>query len=236
MVNEDTLIAIQCWAGDVDQVERALPQYLHHGCPVVLLSPTDEPAMIDFPGVECRTAGLDAYMGPESLARHHEQLKVLAEYPQKHIMLHEADSMCLEPRIPSYLYEDDNVVWGNSIDTKEHHERNDGMSNYERFPITLQAPWFFTRDALLDMLLVFDAAAKELPDYAKLIDWWFVTAAQLAGLDLKTFPDGISRPIWSLDEVARVRPFVRDGGVNMIHSIKSKEALAILVAARLERA
>lgn len=234
MVNEDTLVVIQCYAGDVDQVERALPQYVHHGCPVLVLSPTDEPATIDFPGVECRTAGLDAYIGPESLERHREQMSVLVEYPAKYILLHESDSVCLEPRLPAYLYENDKVVWGNSIDTREHHERNDGLAAHDRFPIALQAPWFFTRDALVDMMTVFDAAAEVLPDYAKYIDWWFVEAARMAGLELKTFPDGVSQPIWSAEEVERVRPMVVDG-VNMVHSVKSKEALAILVAARLAR-
>lgn len=239
-MNEDTIVAIQCYTDDAHQVQNAMGLYAHHGCPILILSPTDEPATVDGPGVMSRTAGLDAYMGPASLERHHAQMTVLAEYPQSYILLHESDSVCLSPEIPAYLYEaTDPIIWANPVDTKEHIDRNyhegreaDPDGAYVRFPFAMQAPWFFTRTALLAMLEVFDGAAETLPDYAKLIDWWFLAAARTAGYECRAFPDGVSQPIWADNEIQHTAALVRDRGVVMVHSVKSKTALDALLEAR----
>src|ERR1019366_3006077 len=75
-MNKSTRVAVCCYAGDGKQVAGALPILLHHECPVVILSPTDEPFKIDHPGVENKTGGLRQYTGQLSLDRQREHMKI----------------------------------------------------------------------------------------------------------------------------------------------------------------
>ena len=41
-MNPNTRVSVHCYKGDMPQVTGAMPIYLHHECPVVIMSPDDE--------------------------------------------------------------------------------------------------------------------------------------------------------------------------------------------------
>src|SRR6185503_3096890 len=100
-VNEDTLVVVHCYEGDQDQVIHALPQYLHHGCPVLVLSPTDAPVILDDDRVICMSAGKRAYDGQISVARQYEHLRIVQALGYRYHLLHDSDSVCLSPDLPA---------------------------------------------------------------------------------------------------------------------------------------
>jgi hypothetical protein len=233
-----TLVVVQCWSGDVSRVQVSLEQYLHHGQPILLLSPVDASACIDHPLVTCQSAGPNDYNGTQSIERYKAQLTALLEYPATHFLLHESDSFCLSPEIPAYLYRDDNLVWGNYVDVQYYlalsHEP-DVEAAFLKYNPAIQAPWFFSRPALEKMVAVFDDVVAELPPYARYIDWWFHTAPHLAGLDHRSYAShGISYPITTSGEAEIVRQAILRGAV-MIHSMKDVWARSQVLNAYTER-
>jgi hypothetical protein len=114
-VNSDTLVAVQAYEGELRQVKEMLPGWEHHECPLVFISPED--ARIDIPGYDCRWAGERGWGGLHTIDRQIEHLKILAEYPQEWILYNDADSFCILPEIPGYLYEEDDVFWSNQRPT-----------------------------------------------------------------------------------------------------------------------
>src|SRR5258708_5855871 len=114
-MNKNTRVAVCCYAGDQHQVIESLGMYLHHACPVVILSPEDSKAEINYPGVVNRFGGKRAYIGQDSLDRQAEHLRLLLEFPENHFLIHDSDSVSLDPKIPDYLYEQPDVVWSNQV-------------------------------------------------------------------------------------------------------------------------
>lgn len=234
-MNPDTLVVVHCYAGDRHQVVNALPQYQHHECPVLVLSPEDAPVHID--GVMCRSAGKRAYIGQDSLDRQRAHLELLFEYEWEWVLLHDSDSVCLEPMLPDYLHQPDALgrqcLWYNPTPTIRFLEEV-GQPGFEGYPEVYQPPLFTSRAALERMLAVSDKAMESLPEFAKLIDWYFVAMAREAGITARALPDGISRPIWSEYELARTYAMVRTRGFTMIHSVKTPQVLSVLVSGRAE--
>lgn len=229
-MNPDTRIVVHAYAGDAHQVTNAMQQYRHHAAPVLVLSPTDAPVAIN--DVECRSAGRRAYTGVRSLDRQRAHLELLLEYPESWFLLHDSDSICLEPDLPGYLY-DPNTIFYNASPT-DRFLASLGEPPMDGYAFAFQPPLFCSRDAVERMLAVSDEAIASLPEFAKLIDWYFVAMTRLAGLDAKPFPDGISRPIWAPYEVARVYAMVRTRGFIFLHSVKDPDVLDVMVSARAE--
>jgi len=137
-VNEDTLVVVHCYAGDAKQVADFLPLYLHHGCPVLVLSPADAPVFIDHPQVTCRSAGMAGWKGAHTVFRQIEHWKIAAEFPYRYMLLHDADSVCLSRELPRYLYDSpDSWFWCNEIGTH--------YLNYE-------PPYFFSRETMQKLI------------------------------------------------------------------------------------
>lgn len=228
-MNEDTRIVVHGYAGDAHQIVNALDRYTHHEAPVTVLSPADAPVQIT--GVDCRTAGKRAYTGKTSLERQRKHLELLLGYPEHWFLLHDSDSVCLEPELPSYLYTD--AMFYNATPTIRYLDSlgEPALPDYE---FVFQPPLFVSRAGIERMLDVSTEAMAALPDFGKLIDWFFVAASRLAGLETKALPDAISRPIWAPYEIARVYAAVRTCGVTFLHSVKSREALELFVTARAE--
>ncbi len=228
-MNDSTLIVVHAYQGDAHQVQNALPQYVHHECPVLVLSPADSPVEIE--GVECRSAGLRAYTGQTSLDRQRAHLELLLNRPQEFFLLHDSDSVCLSPGLPSYLYANPDTVFYNATPTERFLDgRDPGFDMAEVF----QPPLFFSRASLVRMLEVSDRAMNMLAEWSRLIDWYFALMAREAGLNAKPLPDGISRPIWAPYEVARVYAMVRMRGFVFLHSVKTKEVLDVLITGHAE--
>jgi len=233
-MNEGVRVVVHSYAGDVHQVRDALAQYKHHQAPLVILSPEDAPVEID--GTECRSAGLRAYTGRTSLERQKAHLELLLDYPEQWFLLHDSDSVCLEPRLPEYLYEADTVFYNAAPTQRYLASIGDGGAEEwgALVPNAFQPPLFMSRQSLERLLTVADQTMPQLPPWAQLIDWHFAIMAQAAGLKSRAMPDGISRPIWGTYEIARVYASVRTRGIIFLHSVKTKEALDVFVTARAE--
>jgi hypothetical protein len=180
-MNKDTRIVVFGYAGDQQQIEQLLPFYLHHQCPIVILSPEDSKVEINHPGVENRFAGKRAQCGPDALARFLEHLKILLTFPENHFFMHESDSICFDPKIPAYLYAEPDTVWSNSGEAQPRHQHGfvDGCPK-----LSFQAPWFLSRKTIEALIAVADKAG--FPDLPW-VDLYLVHLTHAAGLPYKRF-------------------------------------------------
>lgn len=226
IMNPNTRVAVCCYAGDQHQVIRALGCYLHHKRPVVILSPEDSRAEIKYPGIENWFGGKRAYIGQESLDRQRIHLQALLSFPEEYFLVHDADSVCLSPKLPDYLYAEPDFVWSNLV--------NDGIPEHQPaypdgFPhIAFQPPYFLSRKTIGAMLAVADGilANPTMP----FIDHYMVQLTLKAGLPYRSFRDGVSCPISSdLNSLRTAEAGVRNHGLIFIHSVKKEEDLKRLV-------
>lgn len=247
LMREETLVVVHCYAGDRDVVKNAMPLFKHHGAQLLILSPEDAPVKIR--GEECRSVGRAAYYGQVSLDRQRAHLQTLLEYPHRYFLLNDADSVCLSPTIPRYLYEQaaQGIVFSNEVnDWREH------PSPYPK--IAMQPPYFLTRESIERMLAVADRiTAHPITPY---IDWYMVALVCEAGIEHHNFPNGASFPAWRRDDLPETQQLghhfvhrndpngyirgdlgmkarVREGAV-LIHSVKHREVLDELVAAHAD--
>ena len=240
--NPDTLVAVSAYAGDLNQVQVNMPFYSHHGCPVVILSPTDAPiTWLSTRGVECRQAGLKGWIGAHTLERQVKFLKILLEYPKNFFLFNDADSVCLTPTIPKYLYERGDVLWSNEVP-----DLNPGPSLLPK--IALQPPYFMTRKVIEGLI----AAAKNpatsytapgpftspqgdpMPIPTLCIDHFMLQLVYGAGLPHMNFHDGASFETGSAVGLETMAGLVRDHGRVMIHQIKTRNVLRRLHSERLQ--
>lgn len=235
-MNANTLIAISAYAGDIGQVETNLPAYLHHGCPVLLLTPTDAPIeRISCAKVKCRSVGLKGWIGPQTLERQRLFLELmLKESHQLWFLLHDADSICLTPRIPAYLYEHQSVFWSNEVlDT------NPGSSILPK--IALQPPYFFSRFVLEQLLEAakhpsasyFDPTPHgDLPVPTECIDHYMLQLVYgVQTISHRNFINGASFRTDTSEELATMVDLVQTHGHVMIHQVKRHEVYHRLVEA-----
>lgn len=245
-MNEDTRVAVCCYEGDGHQVKEGLGGWVHHGCPLLILSPKDSKVEIDVPGcIESRHAGKRAYVGQDSLDRQTAHLRILLEYPENHFLIHDADSVCLDPRIPDYLYDEPDVMWNNQvIDAIPDHQ----AAFPEGWPhVAFQPPYFLSRKSIEALLVAADDPRCRASDVMPFIDFFMVQLTMVAGLEWKRFLDGLSFPI-SIDRLKK-RPSsreltayahgerlalnaVRNEGANIIHSTKDFRVTRQLMDAR----
>jgi hypothetical protein len=258
-MNPDTRIAVCCYEGDKQQVEQSLDFYLHHQCPVTILSPENSKVVINHPGVDNRHAGLRGRSGPDAHARHLEHLKILLTYPENHFFMHESDSVCLDPKIPDYLYAEPHIVWTNEGRAME--------TTVDSFPpdcppLSFQAPWFLSRKTIE----AFVAVAPQVPHIPQLewVDNYLVQLTYAAKLPHKGFRDRYLGPISGRYDEATGKFFTPFGagvkgdpicpelaqiynasfaqaleyvnnGANMIHSVKNSIAAKELLVAYQNR-
>lgn len=243
-MNPDTRVVVCCYAGDAHQVQGSLDMYLHHECPVVVLSPEDSPANVE--GVENRYGGKRAYIGQDSLDRQRRHLEILLEYPEKYFMIHDSDSVCLDPKFPDYLYNDPDVVWSNQVDDAIPEHQSTFLEGWPH--VAFQPPYFLSRSTIEAMLAIaYDprcAASPVMP----FIDYYMVQLTMVAGLRWARFLDSIScpiahdpvtKPVLSDRDAATYKngfiiamDAVRNGGSNILHSIKNPDAMRQLAEAR----
>ena len=233
-MNEGTLVVVHCYAGDKHQVEAFLPEYLHHGCPVLVLSPEDAPVHIEHPDVTCRSAGLAGWEGPQTIRRQIAHWKIIAEWPQKYLLLHDADSICVTPEIPDYLYSSPGGLWSNETGDNSHLTYNSplNMWNGECYV----PPYFLTHD-LLDKFI----EAAESPE-PKRMERALATSLRRDGIiqdwaecnDIDVFYRSIvfylgiphrNHPYGCLGYAGKEDCNTVTGPINMPHGVKNREAL-----------
>lgn len=230
-MNENTLISIHGYAGDAHQIRFMLPYYLHHKCPVVILSPEDAPITAALvtknPTVSYIIAGQRAYVGQTSLDRQIKHLQALLKFPHRFFLMNDADSVCLSPKIPEYVYAEPEVLWSNEIPDTMHH-RPDPAYSWPR--IAFQPPYFCSREVIERLLSVADMIKAD--PTTPFIDWCMMAWCVGARTPHKTFRDGISCPSTTVETRYAMEGGIHNGAV-FVHSIKQLEALKQMAWARV---
>lgn len=243
-MNEDTRVAVCCYAGDSPQVVENLDVYLHHECPITILSPDDSRVAITHDTITNRYGGKRAYIGQDSLDRQAEHLRLLLEFPENHFLIHDSDSVCLDPEIPAYLYAEPDIVWSNQVD--------DPVPEHQPFfphgwpHVAFQPPYFLSRKTIEAMLAVNGHPFTKASPCMPFIDFYMLQLTMVAGLPWKRMTTGLSCPIavgndpnhpgqvpkeeWSSGFRLAMRK-VRNEGVNILHSVKTHQAVLELMAA-----
>lgn len=227
VMNEKTLVAVCGYSGDANQIVNNMSFYTHHGCPVVILSPAIPIAgRIERMGPHiCECVGPQAYIGQASLDRQRAHMQTLLKYPYEFFLMNDADSFCLSPEIPRYLYDEPDVLWSNVV-SDEMHIR----PKYVLPRLAFQPPYFFSRKTLSALLAVADQIRAD--PITPFIDHYWVQLACAAKWPYKNYRDGISCPSTD-DTSARVmRDAVRSQGKIFIHSVKTKKIVDCLTRER----
>jgi len=237
-MNPQTLVAIAAYAGDQNQVENNLPYYLHHGCTTLVLSPDDAPiTSVSDSRVHCWWGGGKGWIGPHTLERQRIHMARMLEMDFDFYLFNDADSLCICPEIPSYLYAYPNTIWSNEVT-----DTNPAPSMLPK--LALQPPYFFSRAGLEAMLLASgnlpcsyftrqNPTDWPLPFPTECIDHWMLQVAEGAsrrGIKHSTFRDGVSFNTKTPGEIDAMASWVRVGK-NMLHSIKTKPALDRMIEA-----
>lgn len=227
-MNPNTRVSIHCYAGDGRQVREMLGHHRTHECPITILSPEDSRVEIIEPGVDSQFGGRQESIGPLSIARQREHMRILLTYPENFFLMHDADSICLSARFPTYLYEEPHTLWSNLVWNENQNER-EGCDR-ERLPhLAFQPPYFASRRTLAALLAVSTPYHDQRDGF---IDHFMMQAAIEAGVMWKGFPDGVSAAIsTNHNDLQRAHVSVRHKGAVFIHSVKTPRFWHPLVAA-----
>ena len=242
-MNPDTRISVHCYSGDENQVREKLGLYMHHECPVTILSPEDAPVNIDHGIVDYRQGGKRSpkiwggspmhtpQAGQDSIDRQRRHLEILLEYPEKYFLCNDADSVCLSPNLPEYLYNEPDILWSNLVYDPIPHQQSGYPPNFPR--LAFQPPYFLSRTTIERMLAVAEGVkANPVMPY---IDYYMVDLAVRAKLVWKGFPDGFSGGISDSPGVMEhTQVAVRHKGTIFIHSVKTPRYWRPLVEAHHE--
>lgn len=234
-MNENTLIVVSAYAGDQHQVDALYPVYRHHGCPVLILSPTDAPitALSGNPeGVYYHQLGRAEWAGEKALERHKLFLAHLAVLPYDRFLFNDADSCCLSARLPDELW--DGSCWSNEVA-----DTNSAPSKLPK--IAMQPPYAFTKSVVQRMLPILDKPAMsystvtaegELPVPTHCPDHLQLQLCHAAFVHHKNFRHGVSWETKSELGIHEMSRRVREGTI-FCHSVKSADRLHRLMAARM---
>lgn len=250
-MNEDTRVTIHCYEGDAHQM--LMPAYLHHKCPITIVSPEDSQVTVDqvYHGsgdhnIDTLFAGKRGYIGQESLDRQLLQMKGLLKYPEKFFLMHDSDSVLLDPKIPDYLYADPDKVWANMvIDAIPEHQ--------DTFPegwphIALQPPYFISRKTMEAMVAVGEDERCKATHMMPFIDYYMVQLTVVAGLTPERFRGCLSCPVAADPRKAATLAAIHketyaqgykiamnavlNEGASILHSVKDPDAVEAFLVAR----
>lgn len=206
--------------------------YEHHKMPIVIISPTDYPVNQIGKHI-CAHAGLRGYIGQISWDRQYLQLKRLLDFPQQWFLLNDSDSFCLSPKLPDYLYEDEDTVWSNEVDDFRKPGQPWGPYNpipidyHQGYPIiAMQPPYFLSRKAL--QKIVDTCEGLQACPITPFIDWWWIPAIYTAGLKHQCFRNCISCESQSHVGQRWMRQRIEQGA-EFIHSVKSGRVMRNMI-------
>lgn len=236
MLNSDTCVVVCGYAGDAHQIEQAMPWYVHHECPVVVMSPTDAPITTSYQtGVVFRSAGKKGWIGRHTLERQRDYFRMMLEYPFGHFLMHDADSVCLAPKLPKYLYESPDTFWSNEVT-----DTNPGPSHLPK--LAFQPPYFTSRKVIEKLVVAKEAESyygdygpmpeQKLPIPTNCIDHFLLQLVYGAGVPHISFPHGASFETNSEHGIQTMRGLVREHGRIFLHSVKTRPVLDQLLADR----
>ena len=229
-MNENTLIVVCCYAGDRHQVKNFMPLYLHHECPVLILSPEDAPVtaenLVAHPQVSYRSAGRRDYNTPLALARMKLHLQILLEQPQEFFLIEDSDCVCLSPKLPRYPYWTRDQIWS-SIISDSMHKRPE---SYKLPRIAFHPPLFLSRALVAKLVEVWDSCPPD--PQTPFIDHHIMQLAVKHDIPYATFENADSLPAWGLDGhyTNEMSKAVRKGGRIFVHSVKEPEVMLRLMS------
>jgi hypothetical protein len=229
-MNENIMVAVCGYSGDAHQIRTLMPYYLHHKCPILILSPSDSPILPQqLPTrreLGFKTGGKRAYVGQDSLDRQIEHLKILLTMPAQYrcFLVHDSDSVVLEPQLPKYLLDEPDVVWANIVSDAMHDKNR--AADYPYPHLAFQPPYFLSRTSIHKILSV--ANEVKADPNTPFIDWCMMAWSVRAGLPYKNFPEGASCPTTPGLGISTMSELVRRHGRYLIHSVKTAEALRTL--------
>lgn len=212
-MNEHTLVTVHGYAGDQHQIEALMPWYVHHECPVIIMSPDDSRVTIA-PHI-CRYAGQRAYIGRESLDRQVLHMKMALQYDFDFYLMNDSDSFCVSPELPRYLYDESHFFWSN--------ECGDPRTHPTLLPrIAMQPPYFVSRKNLEKMVEV--APRVEMHPITPYIDHFMLQLVYAAGLEHRPFTTKEkSTASTETDPWEQLYIRTRHGGCLFHHPIKRRE-------------
>jgi hypothetical protein len=224
-MNEDTRVAVCCYAGDAHQVISNLDLYRHHECPIVILSPEDSQVTVF--GVTSRFGGKRAYTGQDSVDRQRKHLEILLDFPEKYFLINDADSACISPKLPDYLYAEPDFVWSMVARDDDPREYADAGLPHVAF----QPPYFLSRHTIEALLAAAGGVTMD-PIWSN-IDHYMVQLTVKAGLQWKGLQGALGGHFSTNPEHLKtaIRAVQRDGFI-FIHGAKTSEAWAAITAAR----
>jgi hypothetical protein len=234
----DTLVVVSGYSGDAQQISAFLPEYRHHGCEVLVLSPEDSPIPRgSLVGVHHEHVGRVGYVGPHTLERQRLSMERLLRWPYRQFLWHDSDSVCLSRKLPRYLFTRPEVLWCNVV-----RDTNTAPSLLPKF--ALQPPYFLTRGVLQRLLegakqpatsyyMGADLSdADKIPVPTGCIDHWMLQVAHSGGVEYLDFPDGACFETRSSHGLETMAELVRNHGKVMVHSVKTRQVLNRLLMER----
>jgi hypothetical protein len=177
--------------------------------------------------IDCLPLGKRQSIGPAAIERERLHLKQLLEYPENFFLLNDADSMCVSPKLPDFLYDEPDVLWSCLMYLSLPNERAQMQPNHPF--ITPHPPYFMSRRTIQALL---DQPYTVNNRYEGFIDHWMGAAAVTGGLVLKGYPNCYSGPI-STHENYFEDAYVgaRHRGTVFFHSVKAPQFWQPLVEA-----
>lgn len=240
-LNPNTLVSVHCYQGDADQVRMLLPWFEHHQAPLVICSPVDSP-VTNIGHHLCLHDGRAGHVGAHTWERQRLQMERLLTLGNecRWFLLNDADSICLTPKLPAYLFDEEDVVWGNVVDDfrKPGQVWDDlppwPLDYHAGYPgVASQPPYVMSRYAMEKMCKAL--VGIEVCPITPFLDWAFVKAPLDAGLKIKPFRAGVSCITTSVPGRIIVGQHITDKGAIFIHSIKERDGLEAVLAARKAR-
>jgi hypothetical protein len=234
-MNNNTMVVVCGYAGDAHQIRNLMPYYLHHRCPVLILSPSDSPITPQQLPIRRElgflTGGKRAYTGQESLDRQIEHMRLMLRCPAeyKFFLAHDSDSVVLSQELPSYIYNEPDVLWSNEVSDAMHDPHRPADYSYPH--LAFQPPYFMSRGVIERLLSV--APAVKADPHTPFIDWAMMAWAVKAGIPHKNFIEGASCPTTPGYGIDTMKELVERHGRYFVHSVKTPEALKTLVWARV---
>jgi hypothetical protein len=237
-MNDSTLCVIRGFQGDAHQIAMMMPHHKKHGCHILVQSPDDSQIGYEsFPGITdltCWSAGRRAYIGQLSLDRERAHLEQCLKFPHKFFLLHDADSVCLQPEFPKYLYDQPDVIFGQIVanNSEEHKVFFSPPHMPRECPrIAIQPPYFVSRSVIERIVNLPPIFTNPVMPF---IDFLWVQFAMATGLVYKHLRPGASFETSTPLGRHFMHQTVRDDGVVFCHSIKSQESLDAILHARQE--
>jgi hypothetical protein len=246
-MNPSTHVSVHCYEGDGHQVQDAMELYLHHQCPLTVISPVD--SRVTIKDIDCQFAGHregsvrrwrffneteDRTVTAGSIAnqRQIEQMKLLLAYPENFFFMNDADSFCLSPQLPQYLYDRSDIIWCNYVEDPLEVNQPGYASYPPEFPhFAMQPPYFLSRRSMEQMIAVADQCPPN--DVMPWIDHFMLQLAFKAGLRVHRFTDSVASDVdrypENLPETLRL---IRDEGRIFVHSSKSPVTWHPMIEAR----